>query len=109
MNTRIAATFVLIPFLVYSLWVASGYGALGFLALAGREPWAMQMLLDLVIALAFTCGWLVRDARALGRRAWPFVVGTVLFGSIAPLLYVATRPSREPREAARAPLAAAAR
>lgn len=90
MNTRITATIVLLPFLVFSLWVVATEGFFGFLTVAGREPWALQLLLDLVIMAGFAVRWMVRDARAAGRNPWPFVAATVVVGSIAPLIYVVT-------------------
>ncbi|MBL8943731.1 MAG: DUF2834 domain-containing protein [Myxococcales bacterium] len=90
MNNRLAATAVLVPFLAYSLWVAATCGPLGFLDLAGREPWAMQLLLDLAITSAFSIHWMIRDARVAGRNPWPFVIATIAVGSIAALVYIAT-------------------
>lgn len=90
MNNRLVATAVLIPFLAFSLWVVATCGPLGFLDLAGREPWALQLLLDLAITSAFSIHWMLRDARVTGRNAWPFVVGTIAVGSIAALVYIAT-------------------
>ncbi len=90
MNTRITATILLLPFLVFTLWVIATEGFIGFLTVAGREPWALQLLLDLVIMAWFAVRWMVRDARAAGRNPWPFVAATVVVGSIAPLIYVVT-------------------
>jgi hypothetical protein len=87
-----AIALVFVPFFVYSLWVAATHGPLGWLTLAGRDPWALQMLLDLAIALFVVGGLVVRDAKARGRNPWPWVVGTVLVGSIAPMIYAFTRP-----------------
>lgn len=96
MNRRMLAAVVLVPFFAFSIWVAATQGALGFLTLAGREPWGLQMLLDLCIASVFAVHYVIRDARASGRNPWPFVIGTVAVGSIAPLLYLVTggRPRR---------------
>lgn len=94
MSTRTIATIVLLPFLVFSLWVAWTDGPLGFLTLAGREPWGLQMLLDLCIASSFAIGYMLHDARTSGRNPWPYVIATVAVGSIAPLVYLATGPSR---------------
>ena len=55
----------------------------------------MQMLVDLSISLFLVSSGLVIDARRRGRPAWPWVVGTVLLGSVAPLWYLALR--RSPR------------
>ena len=85
------AAAVLVPFVAYSLWVVAGFGYTGFLALAWREPWAMQMLLDLVIACSFGLGWLFADARKHSITTWPFVVATVLLGSVGLLGYVVVR------------------
>jgi hypothetical protein len=96
----ITAGVILAAFTVFSLWVVAGHGYTGFLALAGREPWALQMLLDLVIALSFALGWLRADARKRGIAAWPYFVATVLLGSIGILVYVVRRgflsTSRDP-------------
>lgn len=90
MNTKLVATVVLLPFLAYSLWVAATHGSFGYLDLAAREPWAMQMLLDLAITSAFSIHWMIKDARVSGRNPWPFVVLTVATGSLAALVYIVT-------------------
>ena len=87
----IIAGIVLAAFTAYSLWVIAGYGYTGFLTLAGREPWAMQLLLDLVIAVSFALGWLRGDARRHGITAWPFYLGAIFLGSISLLTYVVVR------------------
>jgi hypothetical protein len=85
--------FVLFPFLAFSFWVALVDGPVGFLSLAGREPWGMQMLLDLTIALIFVTGWMITDARRRAITVWPFVVMTIALGSIGPLSYLLVRGS----------------
>ena len=85
------AAAVLVPFVVYSLWVVAGFGYTGFLAVAWREPWAMQMLLDLVIACSFGIGWMSHDARKRSISPWPFIVTTLALGSIGLLAYVVRR------------------
>ena len=82
---------VLAAFGAYSLWVVAGYGYTGFLSLAAREPWALQMLLDLVIACSFGIGWMVADARKRSIAAWPYIVTTLALGSIGLLAYVVRR------------------
>ncbi len=88
------AIAILAGFSAYSLWVIAGHGYTGFLSLAGREPWAMQMLLDLVLACSFGVGWMRNDAKRQGLSTWPFVVATVFLGSIGLLGYVAWRGVR---------------
>jgi hypothetical protein len=53
-----------------------------------------QVFADLVILAVLACIWMVTDARALGLRAWPFVVLTMLAGSFGPLLYLVLREVR---------------
>lgn len=66
-NTVVTAA-ILAAFTVFSLWVVHGYGYTGFLSLAAREPWALQMLIDLALALVIAVRWLRADARARHRR-----------------------------------------
>jgi hypothetical protein len=92
LRTRaLVAALILAAFSVYSLWVIAGHGYTGFLSLAGDEPWALQMLLDLVIACSFGIGWMRRDAKPRGIATWPFVIATVFLGSVGPLGYAVWR------------------
>lgn len=88
--TAIAA-LVLAGFGAFSIWVVATQGYFGFLEVAGRERWALQMLLDLVIALSVAVGWMRGDARKRGIAIWPYVVATVLLGSIGVLAYCVRR------------------
>jgi hypothetical protein len=81
----------LIAFTVYSLVVVAGHGYTGFLTLAAREPWALQMLIDLTIALGLFLVWAFRDARSRRLPYWPFAVATLLLGSIGALAYLVMR------------------
>jgi hypothetical protein len=85
------AALVLFAFGAFSIWVVGTQGYLGFVTLAGREPWALQMLLDLVVSCALGIGWMVADARRRNLVVWPFVVATVLLGSLGLLAYVVRR------------------
>ena len=87
----IAAAVVLAAFTAFSLWVVAGHGYFGFLTLAGREPWAMQLLIDLVLACSFGLAWLSADARKRGIARWPFVVMTLFLGSVGLLGYLVYR------------------
>jgi hypothetical protein len=90
-HKSLIAAAVLVAFTAFSLWVVAGHGYFGFLTLAGDEPWAMQLLLDLAIACSFAVGWMVADARKRNLTVWPFVVTTLFLGSIGPLAYVVRR------------------
>jgi hypothetical protein len=87
----LAAAAILAGFGAFSLWVVYGHGYTGFLTLAGREPWALQMLLDLVLGLSFAVGWMRGDAKRRGLSAWPYIVVTLFLGSIGLLAYVVRR------------------
>jgi hypothetical protein len=92
----LVAALVLAVFGAFSMWVVVTHGYFGFIELAGREAWALQMLLDLVIALSFGVGWMIGDARKRGIATWPYVVATVALGSIGILAY-SVRRSFTPR------------
>jgi hypothetical protein len=66
---RMVLVVTLLAFTAYSLMVVVQHGYSGFLTLATREPWAMQMLLDLTISLCLVGTWIWRDARAQGIPA----------------------------------------
>lgn len=90
---RFRPLFILVAilFTAYSTVVTIEHGYTGFLEVAWREPWAMQMLIDLTLSLTIVCSLLVVDARRRKRAAWPWLVGTLLLGSVAPLWYLALR------------------
>jgi hypothetical protein len=92
----VIAALVLAAFGAFSIWVVATQGTLGFIDLAGRERWGLQMLLDLVIALSVAIGWMRGDARRRGIAVWPYVVGTVLLGSIGVLAYCVRRGAAAP-------------
>ena len=51
----------------------------------------LQVLLDLAISLSMVMGWIWGDARRRGVNPYPWVVGALLTGSLAPLLYFTLR------------------
>lgn len=74
-------------FTAWSFTIIASHGLLGFLTLAGREPWAAQMLVDLAIALFVSLSWVRSDAKERGIAAWPYIIATVTFGSMGLLPY----------------------
>ena len=90
MNKHLVSV-ILVGFLAYSSWVGVRYGYFGFLSLSFREPWAMQMLLDLAIALFLVGGWMRRDARERSLPVLPYLALLPLFGSIGALAYLVHR------------------
>lgn len=82
---------VFVVFVAYSVTVIATDGPVGFLTLAWRERWAMQMLVDLALALSVAWVWLRRDAAARGLPAWPYQLATVALGSVGVLAYLVHR------------------
>ena len=82
---------VLLAFTAYSLIVVFQHGYFGFATLAWHQPWAMQMLIDLSIALFLVSRWLKRDAQTRGINALPYLIALPFLGSISPLIYMVHR------------------
>jgi len=91
------AALVLAVFGAFSIWVVVTQGVFGFIEVAGRAPWALQMLIDLVIALSFAIGWLIGDARKRRIAAWPYVMATLVLGSLGVLAYCVRRSFTPPQ------------
>lgn len=49
---------------------------------------ARQLFSDLTVAMVLVVGWMIVDAKKMGRNPWPYVVASVLFGSFAPVAYL---------------------
>ena len=78
---------VTLTFTAFSCVVTWRNGYFGFLTMAWDNEWGMQVLLDLVIALLLLSRHMVGEARAAGIRAWPYLVGLPLLGSISALIF----------------------
>ncbi len=78
-------------FVVFSCVVVYDQGLFGFLSLAGREPWGLQILIDLGIALFFFASWMKRDARERGLPFAPYALLVLTLGSIGALAYLLHR------------------
>lgn len=95
------ALLAFLGFAVLSAWAIGAKGLFGFVPLVRDEPWALQMLFDIVLAAIFACKWIVGDARQRGLTAWPFILMTCSTGSFGILAYalwraVAPRPALQP-------------
>lgn len=85
---------ILVPF---SAVTALAVWRQGYLGIFGHqlENWGgVQVLLDLAIALSLVLVWMWRDARAVGRNPWPWLVLTLMAGSFGPLIYLLTARPR---------------
>ena len=101
--TKIALVLIFAGFGAYSSWVMLEHGYLGIWQAGIANPAALQILLDLVIACLLISSWMLKDAKASGRNAWPYVLITIAAGSFGPLLYLLLgglrKSSAEPRYA----------
>lgn len=84
---------VLILFGALSAAALWQHGYWGIIAPHFQSFGAAQVLADLVIALVLVMVWMWRDARATGRKPWPWLLATVALGSFGPLIYLLTRRS----------------
>ncbi|MDP2340835.1 MAG: DUF2834 domain-containing protein [Deltaproteobacteria bacterium] len=85
---------LIVVFLVFTIWsttIGIEHGPVGFLTMAAKGGWELQVFLDLVIALSLFSIWLKRDARALGIASWPWMLATLTLGSVGALAYLIYR------------------
>ncbi len=92
MNLAKLSIVILIPFLLLTAYAVMEVGLIGIPDYHRHSPAGWQVFTDLVIALVLLLVFLFRDARQSGRNPWPWVIGTLFTGSIAPLIYFATSP-----------------
>ncbi len=90
---RIAAGLLLAAFAVFNIYVLR---TVGYWAVV-RDPFKLlsttQVFVDLTIALSLVNLWILLDCRRRGRT-WlfvPFLLMTIMLGSMGPLLYLALR------------------
>ncbi|MEZ4450348.1 MAG: hypothetical protein R3B09_12795 [Nannocystaceae bacterium] len=77
-------------FLLFSLGIAAREGLFGFIDVIPSSGWSLQIFLDLVLASNVALVSLAPAARRVGLRMRPWVVLTILTGSIG-LLALAAR------------------
>lgn len=92
-----ALLIVLALFGGFSGWVMLEVGYMGIWRAGLANPGALQVLVDLVIVSGLAILWMLADARARGRNAWPFVAITLFAGSFGPLLYLLLEKSADAR------------
>lgn len=85
---RIVLAVGLIAFLALTAVAVLQHGYVGIFAHQFQNFAGIQVLADLVIALALFLVWLWQDAKAAGRNPWPWVLLTLATGSIGALVYV---------------------
>ena len=81
----------LLVFGTYSTWVLWQVGYVGIWEGGFAELGSTQILFDLAIACFIVCSWIIGDARSRGVSAAPWIIATMLTGSIALLVYLLVR------------------
>lgn len=84
---------VLVDFALFTLWVMWQVGYLGIWQAALSSPGSVQVLFDLAISAGLVCVWIVADARQRGVVAWPWILATLVLGSLSLLAYLLVRES----------------
>jgi Terpene cyclase DEP1 len=82
---------VLVLFSVVSGLALYHHGYWGIIEPHFKTWGAGQVLFDLVIAVTILLVWMVRELRAAGKTAWPWVLFTLGTGSFGPLFYLLTQ------------------
>ena len=85
---------ILIAFSTLTVVALSHHGYWGIIEPHFKSFGAAQVLADLTIALSLFLVWMWRDATAVGRNPWPWIILTLVAGSIGPLVYLLTRKPR---------------
>lgn len=91
---RVILITVLAAFSTLSAIAIWQHGYWGILEPHFKTFGAAQVLADLVIALSLFLVWMVQDAKAQGRTAWPWIAFTLVAGSFGPLLYLLTQKKK---------------
>lgn len=89
-------TLILLLFSALSFWAIAQVGYLGIWRAGVASPGALQILGDLTVCIGLLVHWMVGDARRRGLNPWPWVVATVLGGSLVLLVYLVGRPEERP-------------
>jgi hypothetical protein len=92
---RIGLGIILIEFLALNAWVIYQYGYVGFFAAMFANIATVAVFVDLTIALSLIAYWMWQDARGEGRAFLPYLLLTLTFGSVGPLLYLIRRAGSE--------------
>lgn len=90
----LALAFVLAAFSAFSAYAISVHGLVGFFATVVSTPAAVQVLVDVVIALGLALAWMAGDARERGLPFLPYLALTLCLGSIGLLSYLIHRELR---------------
>jgi hypothetical protein len=88
---QIALGIVLAAFSVLTAYALLEYGYVGFFREVISNLASLTLLLDLLISLTIILVYLGNDASRRGVWAVPYLLLTLAFGSVGPLLYLIRR------------------
>lgn len=86
--TTLILILIAAAFGAFSSYAMLKVGYLGIWQAGLQDVGAMQILFDLVVSCLLISSWMVIDARRSGRNPWPYVIATLLAGSVGPLAYL---------------------
>lgn len=89
---------VLLVFAVFSVWVGVT-DPVGWVPVV-QAKWGAQIGLDLCISLSLLWTFMLRDPSLRAARPWPWMLATIVLGSIAPMLFLVIHRARADRETA---------
>lgn len=84
---------VLVDFLALTAWAVFTQDVFAYIKSLATNPWGVQVLVDLSIAITLASIWVHRDARSRGLNPWGHIVSMVLLGTIGFLVYLIRRES----------------
>ncbi|MCA9519605.1 MAG: hypothetical protein KC609_01470 [Myxococcales bacterium] len=97
---------VLLDFVAITVWAFVTQDVVGYVRTLGGNPWGIQILLDLSIAITCASVWVYRDARERGLNPIGYIASMLVLGTIGLLVYLIRRESAAPRhDVSRATLA----
>jgi uncharacterized membrane protein YjjP (DUF1212 family) len=85
---RIVSLICFVPLIVVTGVALIDVGLIGIFRLLLDSTAGWQVFIDLASALILTLMFLQADARRRNIRFWPWILATLMTGSIAPLLYL---------------------
>jgi len=88
---------VLVLFLAYTLYVIETVGYVEFFRQALASPVGLQLLVDVVLALSLALVWMRSDAKVSGIPFAPYLIVTLVLGSVGPLGYLLHREWKQRR------------
>lgn len=90
---QIGLGIVLADFTALTAYAVYEVGYIGFFDALLSSVVGITVFVDLCIALTLMMAWMWRDAGERGLSVTPYIVATLLFGSVGPLAYLIRRES----------------